>query len=297
MSRRNKVEQEDSLELLLDTVSNVFGGVMFLTLLAALLILTRGAEAISEPEVEAPTTSKTANRLLEIQIQQASTAIAAQQQMLARLDPDQAIAAKADRLAAIKETISLARRQVRRAGSSVAQKQQELDDQQAEQSDLEAQVQELEQAVAEKSQEVNQSRAQSERTVMFRPLSRSGSIEAVVLLRYGRWYMLHSGPYSGRISREDFFILEGKGVATTITPKPHRGHRVSEASLADLLNRLKRSFPANRFHITVAVWDDSFTEFNSLKDALTEAGYRYRTLTCDSSSILSNLAAVDPFVQ
>ena len=52
--RRANAERDDSLDLLLDTVTNVFGGVMFLTLLAALLVLSGGRAAVAEPEFDLP---------------------------------------------------------------------------------------------------------------------------------------------------------------------------------------------------------------------------------------------------
>jgi hypothetical protein len=296
--RRTNSDQDDSLDLLLDTVTNVFGGVMFLTLLAALLVLSGGRAAVVEPEIETPAVDdQVLAKWVAVETRQTASALQAQQKTLARLDPDGSIAAKADRLKSIRETLTVARRQQRRAGSAVDNRQQELEDQQANQSDLEDQIAELQQAVTEKSEQVNQIRAASERTVMFRPLSLSRSMEAVVILRYGRWYLLYGQARGSRVNREDFFILESEGAVTTITPKPHRGHPVSSASLGQLVQNLNRNFPARQFHIPIAVWDDSFAEFNLLKDALTESGYQYRTLTCDISSRLSNQGAVDPFVQ
>jgi hypothetical protein len=296
--RRTNSDQDDSLDLLLDTVTNVFGGVMFLTLLAALLVLSGGRAAVVEPEIDTPAVDdQVLAKLVAAETRQTASALQAQQKTLARLDPDGSIAAKADRLKSIRETLTVARRQQRRAGSAVDNRQQELEDQQANQSDLEDQIAELQQAVTEKSEQVNQIRAASERTVMFRPLSLSRSMEAVVILRYGRWYLLYEQARGSRVNREDFFILESEDAVTTITPKPHRGHPVSSTSLGQLVQNLNRNFPARQFHITIAVWDDSFAEFNLLKDALAESGYQYRTLTCDSSSRLSNQGAVDPFVQ
>jgi uncharacterized coiled-coil protein SlyX len=296
--RRTNSDQDDSLDLLLDTVTNVFGGVMFLTLLAALLVLSGGRAAVVEPEIDTPAVDdQVLAKLVAVETRQTASALRAQQKTLARLDPDGSIAAKADRLKSIRETLTVARRQQRRAGSAVENRQQELEDRQANQSDLEDQIAELQQAVTEKSEQVNQIRAESERTVLFRPLSLSRSKEAVVILRYGRWYLLYEQARGGRVNREDFFILESDDAVTTITPKPHRGHPVSDASLGQLVQHLKRNFPTRQFHITIAVWDDSFAEFNPLKDALTESGYQYRTLTCDISSRLSNQGAVDPFVQ
>ena len=98
-------------------------------------------------------------------------------------------------------------------------------------------------------------------------------------------------------NRKDFFVLESNDSVTTITPKPHRGQPVTDESLNELTQHLKEKFPVRQFFITVAVWDDSFAKFNPLKDALTGAGSQYRTLTCDSSSRLSNQAAAGPFVQ
>lgn len=298
MSRRKRSEESDSLELLLDTVSNVFGGVMFLTLLAALLILTRGAQVMEAPQEETPAVkSEAVSQLVAVEINQVSMALQAQQKMLQRLDPNGSIAKQTDRLADLQDTISLARKQVRRADNSVADRQQELQDLQTEQSDLETQISELQAEIDKQSIAVNRSRSDSERTVRFRPLSRTGSIEAVVLLRYGRWYMLHEGPFGGNLNRDDFFILESNRRITSITPKPHKGHLVTPESLQELMSLLKKRFPSSRFHITVAVWDDSFGDFNAVKDALSAGGYRYRTLTCDSSSRLTNQGAVDPYVQ
>ena len=296
--RRASSNQDDSLDLLLDTVTNVFGGVMFLTLLAALLILSRGSTAVAEPESEPPVANKELDaRLVAIETRQAASALAAQQKTLARLDPNGAIAAKADRLKSIRETITVARRQLRRADSAAENRQQELQDQRTDQSELERQIEELQKRVAEKSKQVNKIRAAAERTVLFRPLTLSRTDEAVVILRYGRWYLLYESRYGGRVNRKDFFVLPSNDGVTTITPKPHRGEPVTDESLSELVRRLRDKFPVRQFHITIAVWDDSFAQFNPLKDALTGAGYQYRTLTCDSSSVLSNQAAVDPFVQ
>ena len=67
--RRGQTDESDSLDLLLDTVSNVFGGVMFLTLLAALLILSRGATSVDEPEPVEFETAPVSTTLIEAERQ------------------------------------------------------------------------------------------------------------------------------------------------------------------------------------------------------------------------------------
>src|SRR5690606_34626267 len=65
MSRTRKSNADDSLELLLDTVSNVFGGVMFLILLAALMTLTQSAIKDAPITDEADVDQSTPELMLE----------------------------------------------------------------------------------------------------------------------------------------------------------------------------------------------------------------------------------------
>ncbi|TWU05760.1 hypothetical protein [Stieleria varia] len=296
---RSDDDQQDSLDLLLDTVSNVFGGVMFLTLLAALLILARGSSSVDEPESEQSieTTKPVNTTLLEAEARRTAVALETQKRMLERLDPDGSLSEKVQRLSSLESTLMLARRHARRADGKLDSQEQARLDQQAAESDLEGQIEALEKEIAEQENQAKQMRSQSERTVQFRPLTRSQTGEAVLLLRYGRWYSLLTSEDPGSLNREDFFLLRDSGGVTRVTPKPHRGHPVNDASLSQLTMFLKANFSNQQYHVVIAVWDDSFTEFNPLKDALVESGYQYRTLPCDSSSRLSNQYAADAYVQ
>ena len=298
MTRRKRSGGDgDSLDLLLDTVSNVFGGVMFLTLLAALLILSRGAtttEEVPERDVEPRPVSTT---LIEAEMRKTAAAIAAQKQIHQRLDPDGSVTEKADRLKRIENTLALARRHAKRADGSVEAQQKAREDQLTAQSDLEQQIENLKSEVSRSSRENEKIRAQSERAVEFRALTLSRTEEAVVMLRYGRWYLLQDSSKSRSINRDDFFILEDSRRLTRITPKPHRGTPVTEESAKKMAEHLKRNFKSRDFHVVIAVWDDSFGEFNMLKDAVKSVGFQYRTLPCDTATRLTNNASVDAYVQ
>ncbi len=296
--RRQSSDQEDSLDLLLDTVSNVFGGVMFLTLLAALLILSRGSSPKPEPEetVKHQPDPKVNAELVQTQQQQFASELAALEKSIQRLDPNGTTSQKVERLANLEATVKLAQKQHKRVEATVTDRQSQLDDQDAAQSDLEQQIETLTSKIADASEEMKQVRQESARTVQFRPLTSSRSMETVIILRYGRWYLLFNGPHGG-LNRRDFFVLPGEDGVKSVTPKPHRGNVVNAETLPLLIQKIRPLFPPRRFHVTIAVWDDSFAEFNPLKDALSAAGYKYRTLPCDSTSRLTNQAAVDPFVQ
>lgn len=294
--RRSGAAEDDSLELLLDTVSNVFGGVMFLTLLAALLIIARGT-APSEPETPIESTPRPASTaLVDAKVRQTMAAIRAQQETKQQLDPDGTLMAKSDRLRSLEQTLSLARRHASRTDHAKEEQQKALEDQLANQSEIQQQIDDIKRQLAEQAESVSAIRSDSERTVEFRQLSRSMTDEAVVLLRYGRWYMLQNSP-TGGVNRDDFFVLQHDRSLTRVTPKPHRGAAVSEATLEDLTTRLKAKFKPGQFHVLIAVWNDSFSEFNQVKDAVKAAGYTYRTLPCDSSTRLSNQYAAEAYVQ
>ncbi|QDV83880.1 hypothetical protein [Stieleria sp.] len=294
--RRTNSNEDDSLELLLDTVSNVFGGVMFLTLLAALLIIARGTAPAEPDDAVEERPVPVSAVLVEAKIRQTAAAIQAQQEIMRQLDPDGDVMAKSDRLRSLEQTLSLARRHAGRTDHLKEAQQQALRDQLANQSELEQQIADVKQQIADQAATASAIRTQSERSVEFRPLSRSMTDEAVVLLRYGRWYLLQTGPSEG-VNRDDFFVLQHSRSLTRVTPKPHRGSPVTSQSLSDLVTRLKAEFKPGQFHVLIAVWDDSFSEFNPVKDAVKAAGYTYRTLPCDSSTRLSNQYAAEAYVQ
>lgn len=294
--RRSDNDDQDSLDLLLDTVSNVFGGVMFLTLLAALLIISRGT-APTAPVDEIPPQPTVDHAVLgDAKIRQVQVAIRAQEQTQRQLDHDGSLMAQTARLRSLQQTLDLARRHASRTEDSKKKELEALQEQLAEEFEIESQIDNVYREVAAHAERVNAIRSDTERTVEFRPLSRSMTDEAVVILRYGRWYMLENGPNQG-INRSDFFVLPSNGALKRVTPKPHRGAEVTKRSLGDLTRGLNDKYSVGQYHVLIAVWDDSFAEFNALKDAVKAAGYTYRTLPCDSSTRLTNQFATDSYVQ
>ena len=240
--KRGGRDQEDSLDLLLDTVSNVFGGVMFLTLLAALLIISRGATATTETPVPEPTVkTPVSTTLIEAETRRTAVALASQKMAQQRLDPNGGLSKKIAKLEKTQSTLALAKRHARRSERSLESQNQAQADQQAAESDLEAQIQELQNEVVREKHAASKIRSASERTVEFRALSRSMTREAVIVLRYGRWYTLQTGKSFKSLNRDDFFILKD-GEVSRMTPKPHKGHPVNQRSLGELKEFLATVF-------------------------------------------------------
>lgn len=294
-NRTRKSNENDSpFDLFLDTVSNVFGGVMFLTLLAALLVLTRGASSLDAPP-QTPSEANVDARTVAMDIEATELAIQSQQMLLKHLKMDEDSIDKAVQLENLEQSVDQAEREAKLAEQAIPR--QQVEDQQRQQQDLSQQRARLEETLASEQDKRDRLRRASERTVKFRPLQRSNTFETVVVLRYGKIYLFKDRPLSTSFNEDDFFVTRQLGRVMTITPKPHRGEPVNEATVDQIIRRLSSSFPPSRFHVTIAVWDDSFGEFNTLRDAVVKAGYQYRTIPSDNTTELSFGEVKESWVQ
>ncbi len=283
------------MELLLDTVSNVFGGVMFLTLLAALLVINRGGAAIAEKALETesaiPSEYERQQQLLKSQreameIETLDFSIHQQQAMLAELNPDGDAASQAQRLAELQADVASTKRHVQNLQQQELAQTESLQEQKAALLETQSKHDQLSQAVAKSKAELNKLQAASQRSIEFRPLRRSDKREATLMLRYGRIYRLLETPESSDFYLADITVLKILGT-TTVAPRRGGGQPATPDSIARTVGLLTKHFPADRFNASVAVWDDSFDKFNELKNALINANYEYRTMPSTDDTVLS----------
>jgi hypothetical protein len=298
MSRRRFVEEMDPMDLLLDTVSNVFGGVMFLTLLAALLVINRGGKAISESQSRQPPQLSEVEiealelkaRQIELQIGELEMALTQQRTLMTTLDPTGDSTAKMEKLKLAQATLA----RVRLETEELEQKEQAnaeqltLKDAQLEKEKMV--VEKLEQSVQQAQEELAKLQASSQRGIDFRPLRVTTTDGATVMMRYGRLYLLKVDPDDDELNSADIETRGGGlfgGDRMFFYPKPNGGSPVTSESINEMVRRLKKNFPSSEYHIGIAVWDDSFGEFNSFKEAIVAAGYEYRTIPADDGAKFS----------
>lgn len=285
---RRSAEEATSLDLLLDTITNTLGGILFLAIL--LVLLTKASKAIVKEDRHAP----------EFESQQILEAIATAEAELRRAEAEDALAqdlAQAlsdpeaqesiERALALRDSVDELR-SVRDGllAESVAKKRAIEESEAKRESlagDLAEQRERLVQAEADLSDE------RDTRTEDL-PLPREGAARRQtfsVIVRYGRLYFdRRSHPAdSTEANLDDFFSL---GVERSkadskrrlvITPKPWRGEPIlSSGRLASTVKRALESWPANRYYATVSVWDDSFAEMRVLRKFFVENRYKYRLL-------------------
>ena len=281
---RRRARLPDSLELLLDTICNTFGGVLFIAILVVILLQVTG-QSSAQP-ASAPTPDELESLVAKLQEVSAQVSSLEQTQDSQRRLTDQfapeelrVLLAERNELQASVRTLSSQRDESLAKNSSLRAKidrskqdlnttKQELEKVQAEQARLKARL------AADR-----QARIQTIRTPI---VHQSRKQEIALILRYGRMYIWHrysdSGVRLGLNTDEFAVVAEEKGNLVT-RPKPTAGIPLdpSPETRQRILRSLRR-FPPGTSTIAVAVRPDTFAQFQHLRDALIAGGYDYRLM-------------------
>jgi hypothetical protein len=274
----------NSLELLLDTICNTFGGVLFLAILVSLML------RLSSPlREDVPTVEALQKEMLALESQQEDVfarletlrlAAASQETMVDRFTtPDiaQLLAeyherrARRDRLMSERAILlrQIAKGQLKT--SRLAEKVKELD-------------RALASAVAEKSEAEVALRSELGWRAQAARLPRVRSTfkrEVGLIVRYGRAYFWHRYDRSGKrlgLNTDDFVIVEDRGSHVETAPKPYAGYPIKEADAQVALANRLRDFDKHTSYLALVVWEDSFEVFQTLKKLVVDLGFEYRLM-------------------
>lgn len=291
--RRRRAASGDSLELLLDTICNTFGGIVFIALLIVLLLRETGSqttvaplESVSPDEIErlagdleSITAELAALRTAEADVARRSETFAPDdvQDLLKQRNTlaAQAGQLQTDRDRRISANASTTAKLIR--GESELQKRlAELPVDRKDVAQLEA---ELEAARESKVEEIRN------------PLVRGATVprNLGLIVRYGRVYVWHRYSADGwrvGLNTEDFVVVADQGDKLVTHPDPTKGVPLTpEAATAETLRQRLRPFPSARWYCEIVVRPDSFDEFKVLRDTLIAEGYEYRLMPTDVSVV------------
>lgn len=273
-----------SLELLLDTICNTFGGVLFLAILVCVLLKnTVVTPAPTTRQVSAQELAALERKSAELTIELESTlrATAQQRRLMAQFTaPEQADILASFAAASESRDIAVARRvelsgkvlDTRRRIKQIHDELRQLDEQVELAQKARATTEEALQAEIE-------SRTQRGALPRVRP---SIKLEVGLVLRFGRIYLWHEYGLNGQrlgLNRDDFVVVEETPDGLVTAPKPYRGLPVTNdeqfnAALARLLDK----FDNAEHYLAVLVWPDSFELFEILKRRLVESHFEYRLM-------------------
>lgn len=305
MRRRRRTTSADSLELLLDTICNTFGGVLFIAILVVILLRMTGE---SEEETPVPTVApehfqQQQNRLASLTAELALLREArAGQQRLAEQFAEQEVRAQIVVRNDLQESfdqLQLEYSQQLAVNVEATQKIEETRQENVqtfENLDLaETKADQLRQQLSEE----REARVQEMRT----PVVRSSGFrqEIGLILRYGRMYVWHRYARDGTrlgLNTDEFVVVGTEGSALITSPKPTAGVPVEDSPLSrgKIRERLSHFSPRSCV-MAVVVRPDSYGHFSVLRDVLLDEGLEYRLMPMDEEGKVADRGGVGGKVQ
>jgi hypothetical protein len=280
---RRRDQEDSSLELLLDTICNVFGGIVFIAILVSILTSAESSE------VEA--TAQDASKHLEVerevqdlraQEQRLQSAIDEASRTMKLLDADgrqQEFAVAVDaleqrlleatgRMEANRKWLEEYREWQKSLATSSVEVQQKL----------KAQAAALEREIAQsKDQRTIDARLHAERETT--------KTQVILLLEGDCVYVVPVGRGKNAIINselDDQVSCDGSVLTgLTIRPKPGKGIKPSEVDGSPQLMRLIAALPPQTHYIEMFVMPDSVNAYTEMRDLLAQRGYQYAISPCD----------------
>lgn len=287
MSRR-QASRQDSLELLLDTICNTFGGVLFIAILVVLLLQQSGTGPSPETPAAAPV-SPVEMQSLTLRMEAAVDELArlrenrdSQNTVIQNFAPDairQLLVAR-DAATSRQESLQVVVDQLLVQNIETAARVESLE------VENETTQEKLEEAQARlKTMQAKLEEAREKRVKIARlPVLRSarGKQEIGLVLRYGRLYVWHKyGPDQDRLglNTDDFVVVSEEDGALVTRPKPTGGVVVDESpeSQAAVRGVLGRFNPRTSYLVIIAR-PDSYDVFAHVRDWMLDMGLEYRLM-------------------
>lgn len=305
--RKKSNLNDSSLELLLDTICNTFGGVLFLAMLVSLLLTQTRKRAEFEVETADPVPAVSAADLvrldihadeMEQEVAQLEAVIADVREMGGQMT-DPGYREKLDALQeAMRTTRELAARRVRllrdiadaqAAAARAAGRAAVMDRERTEaERRLGTAEERLEAATRERARLMQSAIRLRDESAQTATVSTTGKApreretdksEFGLMLKYGRMYLMHKYSNGDREVNTDEFVVTSGLLNNTAEPKPDAGFDLKDRTLsAAQLERYLAPHPARDWYPCLVVHPDSFEEFLSLKTALVSLGYEYRLM-------------------
>ena len=264
--RRRVAESDDALELFLDAMSNLFGGVVFVAV--AVVVLLRLTVPPTAPSVPAPEAVSAATVRAEIaDLRTLLSALGpAPEPAEVPPAPDQPPRPPAVPLESIQDQVARATAQQRTLTERLAQVRDQL---------LDAQ------------KKLNEARERSPHRLRLPRFRASTLQEFPVLLRDGRLVPIFLTDARGPTTRPNAPQLDIDADALTVAPRPGAGVSLGDdATARAALARLVAPLDPTRHFVALAVWPDSFAAAETARDFLAQRGFEYGlTFVADGQAV------------
>jgi len=282
MSRKRS--RQDSLELFLDAICNMFGGFLFLMLFVVVSIrATR--EAVSKRDDATIVESEIAALDVELtNLRAERDALAKQVQKTKEtldslLDPS---VADVYRQAVEKRNLAINMEKSNEAiVKEIADLQKKRDELQTQTSETRQKIDNLRSEEKEILLATKKESLEKAQTISPPQLKRSNKVEVAVLLKYGKLYFWHKQSDSNserKLNDEDFVVVEETENVLITEPKPWRGLDLDSHDAERRLEQAFAAFDPNVEQIGVIVAGDSYEEYGVLRSFLKKRQFEIRPI-------------------
>lgn len=279
--KRRRHTPADSLDLLLDTICNTFGGIIFIALLVVLLLTVSGRPETEQNQVQHAEEVVLQNQLetlaaLKLRLQ---SSLKGQTETIATLTPDN-----------LKKTLGnyqeeTARHANLKSNISAIQEKILLNVKQNEK--ISTQVNELQsklEVIQRQSEELKKTlvgQRDSRRETLRMPVVRSaaGKSEVIIILQFNRFYIWHRYSAQGTregLNTEDFLVLSDETKGTVTAPNPAAGIALDQTdhTRKQIFQKLKQFHP-NEYNLAIIVRPDSYGAFKHIREIVTVLKLEY----------------------
>lgn len=283
MSRRQMISTDDSLELLLDTICNTFGAVIFISILASILAQNSAPDSASPEETTAAIeeTYIRQRELSELRRRQQTmeSQLAQQEELIRRFSNEESVSLAMQ----IHQDAQLqAKMSAQKTDAADAIEVTERERLQLERA-MQKRLKELNEAKSRQTEAANNLRnieTDHGHTAEVRRVHETTKFGFTFALDNGRLYSVHTSEDQNAndmdlmINRDDCEVLEVGGV-TTIRPLKTAGLPIRGIVSAQQDAKSKLAAVGKLFVVRLFVAKDSFAEFLPVKEAMTGLGLEY----------------------
>ncbi|WP_146561876.1 hypothetical protein [Posidoniimonas corsicana] len=292
------------MDLLLDTVSNTFGGILFLAVLIVILLRFTGRDT---PLISSSVAPNDYGGPSELEIATAKAIVdelrTACRQARQNASEMGAAQVKGQYRSYLDLQLQRSELQVRRAKqlTQLSELQVAVRQSQAEAASTLSEAASLKNEIAEVESEILRETAKVSRTTELPSLRNTNKREFPVILRYGRLYAPYSPTGYGESRKRSlggFVVLDEDDSIVRVTPKPYAGLLLDGGqAMTQLLEDLFENLDEERFYVAIGIWEDSFAEFSELRARLVDLGYEYRVVPIAEDGVIVEGGARDALVQ
>ena len=283
MSRRQMISTDDSLELLLDTICNTFGAVIFISILASILAQNSAPDSASPEETTAAIeeTYIRQRELSELRRRQQTmeSQLAQQEELIRRFSNEESVSLA---LQILQDSQLQAKMSAQKTDAADAIEVTERERLQLERA-MQERLKELNEAKSRQTEAANNLRnieTDHGHTAEVRRVHETTKFGFTFALDNGRLYSVHTSEDQNAndmdlmINRDDCEVLEVGGV-TTIRPLKTAGLPIRGIVSAQQDAKSKLAAVGKLFVVRLFVAKDSFAEFLPVKEAMTGLGLEY----------------------